>query len=94
MSRKGYEFSDRTKYQAKKRWHTKNPGRENEELEVHHLLPVSEGKKRGVPRDALRSDENAIAVPKDFHQEIHRELDESTILYLVSYFKNLWKQLF
>lgn len=92
-NRRGFEFSNRTKEEERSRWHAKNPGRERESLQVHHILPISEGKKRGVPRESIRSQQNAVAVPKEFHKRIHRKTTPETYDALAEAFKKLWMAL-
>ncbi len=89
-SRKGYEFDDRIIQQELMRWHTKNPAQPTTRLEVHHILPVHEAKKRGVPRQAIKSQQNAVAVPKEFHKRVHRETTEETYSALAEALKKLW----
>lgn len=92
--RSGYEFDNRIKDEEFTRWHAKNPGREDASLEVHHILNVSEGKKRGVPREAIKSQQNAVAVESGFHKKIHREQAEEDQEELANWFISLWRKLF
>lgn len=94
MARKGAEFSDRIKNEEIRKWHGKNPGKENAVVEVHHILPINEGLKRGVPKEALRSQQNAVATETKFHDRVHRELDDETMNVLAQGLINLWKKLF
>jgi len=89
-SRKGYEFSDRVKDEETTRWHSKNPGREDEKVEIHHILPISEAKKRDVPKEAVRSQQNAVGVSQEFHKEIHEKMDQETYDALAEALKKLW----
>lgn len=72
-SRKGYEFRKRTKDVAL------NEAQEEDELEVHHIVPVSVARRKGVSPDLVRSPINAVAMPKKKHREIDHndpDLDE------------------
>ena len=93
-SRRGAEFSDRIKDEERSRWHAKNPGNEEADLEVHHILGVSEGLKRDVPKVALKSQQNAVALDREFHNKVHRETDEETQEVLAQGFLGLWRKLF
>jgi len=92
-SRQGAEFSNRIKEEERTRWHAHNPGREDEQLQVHHICGISEGLKRGVPKRALKSQQNAVALEEDFHNEVHRETDEETMNVLAQGLINLWRKL-
>ena len=93
-NRRGVEFNERTKRQERRRFWQKNPDKQDVKPEVHHILPVSEGLKRGVPKQALKSQENAVALDPDFHQEVHRETDDETYDALASTLINKWRSLF
>jgi len=84
MSRRGsYEFPKYVKEEAKRKWRRDNPDREDEPLEVHHQIPVKIAKKLKIPPYLVRVSDNAIAVTKDEHKEIHENeltLDEYKIL--------------
>lgn len=71
MGRKGAEFNRRTKEQAKRKWRRKNPGREDEELQVHHKVAVHAGRKLGIPKRVLKSPKNAVAMPAPDHKAYH-----------------------
>lgn len=72
MPRGRYEFDKRTKDEAFSRWHAENPGNEDANLEIHHRIPVHFAKKEGIPPDLVRTQDNAVAVTRDEHKEIHR----------------------
>lgn len=91
--RSGAEFSKRIKNEERRKWHSKNPGREKASLEVNHILPIKEGLKRGVSKRALKSQQNAVAVEFEFHKQIHREMNEETLDCLTSCLLNQWKRL-
>ena len=92
--RSGAEFNNRIKDEERSRWHAKNPGREDADLNVHHIMPIAEGLKRGVSKDALKSQQNAVALEKDFHNKVHRETDEETLNVLAQGLRALWRTLF
>jgi 5-methylcytosine-specific restriction endonuclease McrA len=94
MSRKGYEFSSRIKGEEKRRWRKRNPGREDESLEVHHILPIYKAKEYDVPKEAVRSQQNAVAVDSEFHKKVHKETDEETYSVLAQGLRGLWAKLF
>lgn len=94
MSRKGAEFSSRIIEEERINWHKKNPGNEGAELEVHHILPIAEGLKRGVPKRALKSQQNAVAVEKGFHKEVHQKLNEDDYNVLAQALLAIWRKLF
>lgn len=83
MSRRGCEFSSWVKDQVITKWHKQNPGNEDVELEVHHRVAISAGKKLGIPRKVLKSPENAQAMPADEHRRYHENeptLEEYAII--------------
>lgn len=74
MSRRGAEFSDRVKENARQEWYRNNPHRQDQQLEIHHKCSIAYGKSRGVPNWLLKSQENAQALPIEEHnQEVHDE---------------------
>lgn len=93
-SRKGYEFSKKTIDSEVTNWHSKNPGNPDVELNVHHILNVQSAKKYGVPKEAVRSRDNAVAVEKEFHKKIHREQTEEGQKELANWFLSVWRKLF
>lgn len=84
MPRKGYEFSQRTRNEAIRRWHRDNPGREDEELEVHHRVPVYYARKHGIHPDVVRSQDNAQAMPKSEHRGVDHYDEEQINAHLSS----------
>jgi hypothetical protein len=55
---------------------TGRPFAPNQRVEVHHILPVNEAIKRGVPPEIVKSKANAAVVGKGFeHRTIHREIE-------------------
>ena len=94
MNRRGAEFENRIKDQEKIRWHTKNPGNAEAKLEIHHILPIGEGLKRGVPKEALSSQQNAVAVTPEFHKEIHEKADPETYNVIAQCLIRIWAKLF
>ena len=93
-SRHGAEFSDRIKEEERSRWHAKNPGREDADLNVHHILNISNGLKHGVSKQALKSQQNAVAVEVEFHKEIHKKQIDEDQEELANWFLSLWRTLF
>lgn len=71
--RRRYEFPDRVKESARKKWHEENPGNENEPLEVDHKIPVWWAKKNNIPPDLVRTRQNARALRIKEHKQRHRE---------------------
>ena len=92
--RKGAEFSKRIKEAERLKWHKNNPNKRKTKLQVHHICGVADGRRLGVPDEALRSQLNAVAVTEAFHQLIHRETDEETKIFLANVLINLWRKLF
>jgi len=79
MSRKGFEFSQADKEEARRRWHEQNPGREDEELEIDHIIAVWFAKENGMAPDEVRTLQNARALPKDEHRaRDHKDTSEMT----------------
>ena len=72
MSRGRYEFPKRVKDDAHSKWHANNPGREDESLEVDHIVPVWYAKKNHIPPDLVRVGNNARALTVKEHKERHR----------------------
>jgi hypothetical protein len=91
--RRGYEFDERTKDEAITRWHRDNPGREDEELEVHHRLPVWFGRENGVHPDVIRSPQNAQVLPKGEHRQVDH-YDEQQNAENLGTLANFWGRLF
>lgn len=83
MPRKGYEFSQRTRNEAIRRWYINNPGREKEELEVDHKVPIWYAKKHGIHPSVIRSQDNARALPKEDHKQ-RDHYDEEEIRFFLS----------
>ena len=92
-NRKGCEFNERIKEEERVKWHKKNPSREDEELEVHHVLPIYKAQEYEVPKEAVKSQLNAIALDKPTHLEAHRHTDEDTYKVLAQGFINIWRKL-
>ncbi len=67
-----YEFSQRTKNTAISRWHWEHPGREDEKLEVHHIIPVRVAITLDIPPTLVRTADNAQAMPVAEHKEKHQ----------------------
>lgn len=93
MPRKGYEFPDRVKDEAIRRWRIKNPDRTDEELEVDHKVPVWFAKKHGVPREVITSQDNARAIPKSEHRD-RDHYDEEEIKAFLSQLVNFIGRMF
>lgn len=91
--RKGVEFSKRVKDEERRRWHNRNPGRENAQVEIHHIFNAQNTNKYDVPVDAVRSQENAVGVEKGFHNRVHREQTEEDQAEFAAHFKRLWRTL-
>jgi len=72
MTRGKYEFSDRTKEAARRKWHAENPGNEDANLEVDHLVAVWFAKKHGIPHQQITSGANAKALRQKEHKAKHR----------------------
>ena len=72
MSRGRYEFSQRTKDSAVNKWRWNNPDRDDEDLEVDHIVPVWAAKELGIPADLVRTDDNARALTVGEHKDRHR----------------------
>jgi len=68
-TRRGYEFSDRDKREAKRRWHEANPGREDEQLDVDHKVPIFRAREMGMHPHEVNTLQNARAVPRAEHQK-------------------------
>lgn len=92
--RKGIEFDSRTKDAEISRWHRRNPGREDADLEVHHIFNAQYADKYDVPIEAVKSQQNAVAVEKGFHKEIHQKQTEEDQEEFANWFKSLWARLF
>ena len=71
MSRRGKEFSQRTRDQLFTAWHRDNPGNEDANIEIHHKLPIFIGKMLKIPGEILKSQANAIALRREEHRELH-----------------------
>ena len=93
-NRRGVEFNERTKRQERRRFWQKNPDKQDVKPEVHHILNVKYGKKYGVPNEALKSQQNAVAVDPEFHREIHEKQDEETQEELANWFLSVYRKLF
>lgn len=83
MARRGYEFDKRTREAARIKWHRDNPGREDEQLEVDHKVPIWYAKKNGIPPAVIKSQDNARALPVDEHKE-RDHYDEEEINFFLS----------
>ena len=94
MSRKGFEFPDSIKESARTEWHKRNKGQEDANLEVHHILNVHHAILHDVPKEAVKSGLNAVAVEKSFHNKIHREQVDEDQEEFASWFKSIWVKLF
>lgn len=77
MSRTGFEFPKSVRDRAIERWHWENPGREDTKLEVHHRVKIEFARKHQLPREVIRSAQNAVAIPVDEHKELHRQESEN-----------------
>ena len=77
MKRGGYEFSKRIKNVARNKWHAEHPNREDEILEVDHIVAIWWMKKNNIPPIVGKSGQNAQALPVQEHKEKHQnETDE------------------
>jgi len=92
--RGSYEFPKHIKESARTEWHKKNPGNEDANLEVHHILNIHHAILHDVPIDAVRSNLNAVAVRRKFHKEIHREQTDEDQEEFANWFKSIWVKLF
>lgn len=68
-NRKGYEFDQRTKDQAITAWHRDNPGREDEQLDVDHIIPIFRARELGLHPHEVNTLENARVLPRSEHQQ-------------------------
>lgn len=93
-TRRGAEFSKRIIEEERLKWHAKNPGQQDAQLNVHHILPIAEGVKRGVSKILLSSQQNAIALEEEFHNEVHRKINKETLDALAQALINTWAKLF
>jgi hypothetical protein len=75
--RKGYEFDKRTKDQAITAWHRDNPGREKEELDVDHILPIFRAIEIGLHPHEVNTLQNARVMPRSEHQQRDHHEDVS-----------------
>lgn len=89
-SRRGYEFEKSVKEEERTSWRNRHPDQDDSGLEVHHILPIYKAKEYGVPKEAVKSRENAVALKRDFHRDVHRETDEETYSVLAEALKKLW----
>jgi len=94
VSRRGYEFPDSIKESARTEWHKKNPGHEDANIEVHHILNIHYAILHDVPKEAVKSGLNAVAVRRKFHKEIHREQVDEDQEEFANWFKSIWAKLF
>lgn len=67
--RKGYEFSDSVRAEAARIWHEQNPGREDEELDIDHKVPIFRAKQMGMHPHEVNTLQNARAMPRSEHQQ-------------------------
>lgn len=74
--RKAYEFSERTKESARRKWHRDNPGNEHVQLEVHHKTPIKYARENGIPPAVIRQDNNAVAMPVQEHKKVNHRDEE------------------
>ena len=93
MANRGAEFSETTRRIERRRWRLKNPDKLNQPLQIHHIVNVWAGEKYGVPRQAMKSQMNAVAVTPEFHQQIHRDQDEETQFELAQYLISVYRTL-
>lgn len=77
MKRSGKEFSKRVRKEARRIWHENNPGMEDQELQVHHRLPISKFRKYRIPKRLVTSEKNAQAVTPEKHVELHETLTDA-----------------
>jgi hypothetical protein len=63
-----YNFSSEMKIKAHKRAELFNPKKSKD---VHHIFPKSLAKKYNLPTFLVKTDDNAIALERDFHSWIH-----------------------
>ena len=73
MRRRGHEVSDRTKEAARLQWHKDNPGNEDADLEVDHIIPVWYAIKTGIAPAHSTSGANARAMRQKEHKQRHRD---------------------
>lgn len=91
MARGKYEFSDRTKEAARRKWHAENPGNEHEEIEIDHIVSVREAKQRGIPPVIASSMINAQGMrKKDNREKSDKDADPKFVEYLLSLMARLF----
>jgi len=93
MGRKNYEFSDRVKDEAIRRWRIANPGREDEELEIDHRTPIWFAKEHNIHPSVVTSQDNARALPKSEHRD-RNHYDEEEIRGFLAQLANFVGRLF
>lgn len=69
-SRRGYEFSESVRQKAIKKWHEENPGNEDVELDVHHLVSIKHARESGLHPHTVNTLQNAQAMPRSEHQKL------------------------
>lgn len=94
MSRKHYEFPKHVKESEMRKWHEKNPGNDDANIEVHHILNIHHAILHDVPPEAVKSRDNAVAVRRKFHKDIHRQQTNESQEELASFVKSVWARLF
>lgn len=73
MGRRGrYEFPQGVIESARMSWHKDNPNRQDELLEVDHIIAVAVAKRLLIPADLIRTRSNAKALTIGEHLERHR----------------------
>lgn len=73
MPRGRYEFTQTTRNRAIEKWREENPEADDDiNLEVHHKVPVWWAKKNNIPSTLVRIQDNAVALSRDEHKEVHR----------------------
>jgi hypothetical protein len=93
MSRKGYEFSDGTINAEKRAFRRRNPDKRDEKPEVHHILPIHKAKEYGVPKEAVKSHYNAVALTKEDHLKAHRTIDDETYQTLAQALSGMFRKI-
>lgn len=76
-NRRGFEFSEQVKEEARRRWHAENPNNENAVLEVHHKCSVKHARELGLNPHEVNTLQNAQAMPVEEHRKVdHSDTEE------------------
>jgi len=81
MSRKEYKFSRAIKDIAHLRARQNGLKGEETRVEIHHRIPIKQGRQAGVSPDLIRSGWNARGLRKNEHRQMdHEHLDVEDLI--------------